>query len=55
MIQIRITGNQGFERIPGNLLIFQETAQHGSGHGPSHALSPERLSPVFPFGEYMYA
>ena len=55
MIQIRITEDEGFERIPGKLPIFQEIAQNGSGERLSRALSPEQLSPVFPLGEYMYA
>ena len=33
---------------------FQDIALESFGKGPSHALSPERLSPAFPFGEYMY-
>jgi hypothetical protein len=42
----------GVELISGKLPIFQEIAQTVSGE---RAMSPERPSPVFPLGEYMYA
>jgi hypothetical protein len=54
-MQIRITENRGFDRIPEKLLIFQEIAYADPGEGPWLASSPERPVPVFPFGEYMYA
>jgi hypothetical protein len=55
LIQIRITGNRGFDRISGIVLIFQEIAQADSREGPWIAASPEWLFPAFPFGEYMNA
>jgi len=55
MIRIRITGDRGFERIPGKLPIFREIAQNGAGDRPLHAMSPERLYRVVPLGEYMNA
>jgi hypothetical protein len=55
LIQIKITGDRGFERIPpGKMPIFQEIALNESGELTFRAKSPKHLSPVFPLRKYMY-